>query len=65
MDIEGSELDIFTPAADVLKTFRLVIVELHDWAIGVDGVQKCRDLLSAAGLTFKQRAGITEAWERN
>ena len=64
MDIEGSELEIFEKATDTLKLYRLVIVELHDWAIGADGVQKCRDLFTAAGLKFKQRAGITEAWQR-
>lgn len=65
MDIEGSELEIFTPAAAELKSFRLVIVELHDWAIGEDGVQKCRDLMAAAGLKFQRRVGITEAWQRD
>ena len=65
MDIEGSELETFSASTEQLKRYRLVIVELHDWAIGADGVKKCRELLSAAGLKFKQRAGITEAWERD
>jgi FkbM family methyltransferase len=65
MDVEGSELETFTASPEQLSGYRLVIVELHDWAIGADGVQKCRDLLTAAGLKFKQRAGITEAWQRD
>jgi FkbM family methyltransferase len=65
MDIEGAELEIFSASAEILKRYRLVIVELHDWAIGEAGVEKCREILAAAGLVFKQRAGITEAWERD
>jgi hypothetical protein len=65
MDIEGSELEIFSASLEQLKGYRLVIVELHDWAIGTEGVQRCRDILTSAGLSFKQRAGITEAWQRD
>jgi FkbM family methyltransferase len=65
MDIEGSELEIFSAAPEPLSRYRLVIVELHDWAIGKAGVEKCQELLRAAGLRFKQRAGITEAWQRD
>ena len=64
MDIEGSELDVLEASRDLLARYRLVIVELHAWAIGEDGVQRCRDLLAAAGLQFMERAGITEAWQR-
>lgn len=65
MDIEGSELEILERAPETLKRYRLVIVELHPWAIGEDGVQRCRDLLTAAGLRFQKSAGITEAWQRD
>jgi FkbM family methyltransferase len=65
VDIEGAELEIFPAAPDVLARVRLVIVELHPWAIGEPGVQRCREVLSAAGLHFKKRAGITEAWQRD
>lgn len=64
MDIEGSELEIFQASRDILGGYRLVIVELHDWAIGADGVERCREILTAAGLRFHRRAGITEAWQR-
>jgi FkbM family methyltransferase len=64
MDIEGGELEAFLASAEVLKRYRLVIAELHPWALGDEGVDKCRQLLLAAGLRFKRRAGITEAWER-
>jgi FkbM family methyltransferase len=65
VDIEGAELEIFSAAPDVLARVRLVIVELHSWAIGASGVQSCREALSAAGLRFKKCAGITEAWQRD
>lgn len=65
MDIEGSELEIFSVSAEILKRYRLVIVELHPWAIGEAGVERCRETLAAAGLKFQRRAGITEAWQRD
>jgi len=64
LDIEGAELEIFSAAREQLNRCRLVIVELHDWAIGADGVQHCREILAAAGLQFQKRAGITEVWQR-
>ena len=65
VDIEGAELNIFSAATEILAKVRLVIVELHPWAIGESGVERCRELFSAAGLRFKKRAGITEAWQRD
>lgn len=64
MDIEGSELEIFAASAEILTRYRLVIAELHPWAINDDRVKRCREILSAAGFHFKRRAGITEAWQR-
>lgn len=64
VDIEGAELEVFAEATKVLEGVRLVIVELHDWAVGESGVDRCREILAAAGLRFRKRAGITEAWER-
>ena len=64
MDIEGSELESFIASPTQLARYRLVIVELHPWAIGEDGVARCRELLTAAGLKFQAAAGITEAWQR-
>ena len=65
IDIEGSELDVFAASRDLLAKYRLVIAELHPWAIGEDGVQRCRDLMTEAGLRYRDRAGITEAWARD
>jgi FkbM family methyltransferase len=64
MDIEGSELEIFEASPEILNRYRIVIVELHEWAIGAAKIERCRDILRRAGLIFKQRAGITEAWLR-
>ena len=65
MDIEGAELEIFEAAPEILNHYRVVIVELHEWAIGAEKVGRCRDILRRAGLNFKQSAGITEAWQRD
>ena len=64
MDIEGSELEILESAADPLRNFRLVIIELHDWVIGADGVNRCRELLQQSGFIMAERSFITEAWVR-
>ncbi len=64
IDIEGSEREVFSESTDLLKRYRLVIVELHEWAIGTDGVERCREILRGCGLEFAGRAGITEAWQR-
>lgn len=65
MDIEGSELDSFETSRDLFSRYRLVIVELHPWAIGEASVQQCRDILAAAGLRHVGTAGLTEAWQRD
>jgi len=64
IDIEGSEREVFESSTDVLKRYRLVIVELHEFAIGAEGVERCRQILRDCGLQFAARAGLTEAWER-
>jgi len=65
MDIEGAELDALKPFAEILRSYRLVIVELHPWAIGENGVESCRQLLATAGLRREGTAGLTEAWVRD
>lgn len=64
MDIEGSELEVFEASADLLSSFRIIIVELHSWAIGESGVERCREILRECGLHPTAQAGITEAWQR-
>jgi FkbM family methyltransferase len=65
MDVEGAELENLETAEDVLAGYRLVVIELHEWAIGAEKVERCREILRRAGLHFKKRAGITEAWQRD
>jgi len=64
IDIEGSEREVFADSIDLLKQYRVVIVELHEWAIGAEGVERCRQILRDCGLECVGRAGITEAWQR-
>jgi len=65
IDIEGSEREVFEESMDVLKQYRLVIVELHEWAIGADGVERCRQILRDCGLELAERSANVEAWQRN
>jgi hypothetical protein len=37
MDIEGAELEILQASIEILNRYRLVVVELHEWAIGASG----------------------------
>lgn len=64
MDIEGAEWEALEPAGQILETYRVVIIEFHKWAIGAEKVEHCREILRRAGLQFRQRAGMTEAWDR-
>jgi FkbM family methyltransferase len=64
-DIEGCELGVFEESAEALRSYRLVIVEFHDFMIGVDGVEHCREILRQAGLTLVATDCGVEAWERN
>lgn len=64
MDVEGAEVEVLPDAGDLLKGFRLVIVELHEWAATVECLDSCRATLVAAGLKKVAEAGRTEAWER-
>ncbi len=64
MDVEGSELEVLESSTAVLRNFRLIIVEMHDWMIGAEGIGRCRELLQKAGFTLVERSFITEAWKR-
>ena len=64
MDIEGSELETLESSMETLKRFRLVIIELHDWLIGADGVARCREILCQSGFQMAEQSFITEAWIR-
>jgi FkbM family methyltransferase len=64
IDIEGSEREVFEESAQSLKNYRLVVAELHEWAIGPAGVERCRQILRDSGLQCAERAGIVEVWLR-
>jgi FkbM family methyltransferase len=64
MDIEGAELEALEHSRAILRNYRLVIVEFHDWAIGAEGVARCQKILGEAGLRFVQKVGATECWQR-
>jgi len=65
MDIEGGELEVLEQSSDLLGKFRLLIIELHEFAIGVEGIQKCREILQKGGLSFVDKSGLTEVWQRH
>jgi FkbM family methyltransferase len=64
IDIEGAELEVFESSLDVLRRYRLVIIELHDFAIGKKGVERCRVILTEAGFKFQRSVVNVEAWQR-
>lgn len=64
IDVEGSEREVFEDSRELLRRYRLVIVELHEFALGASGVEHCREILRESGLRVVGQAGITEAWER-
>ena len=63
-DIEGAELALFEESADLFKSLRLVIVELHDFFIGNDGVARCQEVMKRAGLELVAAERGVEAWQR-
>jgi FkbM family methyltransferase len=65
MDIEGAELETLKVSAALLKDFRLIIIELHEWIIGAKGVAECREILAGAGFKMAGSSYITEAWSRS
>jgi FkbM family methyltransferase len=64
VDIEGAELDVFEASRELLARYRLVIIEMHPWAIGEEGAQRCRAIMTEAGLRLVNRAGHIEGWQR-
>ena len=64
IDIEGAELETFENSREILRHFRVVVVELHDWALGEAGLKRCREILSEAGLQCTKQVKWVEAWER-
>jgi len=64
MDIEGGEQEVLEQSSDLLKQFRILIIELHEFAIGAQGVEKCRDILRTSGLVCVDKSGLTEVWLR-
>jgi FkbM family methyltransferase len=64
MDIEGGELEVLEQSSDLLKQLRIIIIELHQFAIGTEGVEKCRDILRNSGLKRVDSCGLTEVWQR-
>ena len=65
MDIEGAELEVLESAREILRHYRLVIFELHDEAIGQEGVERCRAILTEAGLKISRRKTTSETWQRD
>lgn len=64
-DIEGGELEVFEQSADLFRSLRLVIVELHDFLISDAGVRRCQAVMREAGLELVAEDKGVEAWQRN
>jgi FkbM family methyltransferase len=64
MDAEGAEYDVLEQAEELMKSYRLAVIEFHPWIIGEDKTQRCRQILKNAGLRQLGASGTTEAWCR-
>ena len=62
LDIEGAELELLESGLDELRHFRIVILELHKYAYGEEGLNKCHEVLESSSFMLKDRAGDTEVW---
>jgi FkbM family methyltransferase len=64
IDIEGSELEVLRNSSDLLMKYRLVIIELHQEPLGVEGLEECRSILTSVGLKRSAVVQSVEAWVR-
>jgi FkbM family methyltransferase len=66
MDIEGGELTFFTDNQARLGQFRQIFMEVHPFGgmLTPAEVQRCEDLLTAAGLGLTLRDGNFQIWEK-
>lgn len=64
VDVEGAELELLRGGLSELRSFGLVIVELHPFAYGSEGSENCRALLTEAGFHHVDTEGDTEVWSR-
>jgi FkbM family methyltransferase len=62
MDIEGGEVDFVSENEHRLADFRLLIIEMHPYIVGLDVIQSCKEKLRAIGFTMKEGDGLVEAW---
>ncbi len=64
MDVEGAEFDILEQSQDLMKAYRLAIIEFHPSIIGEDKTRRCKQILKDAGFRLLGSEGDTEAWGR-
>ncbi len=64
-DIEGAELGVFEQSAELFKSYKTVMVELHDFVFGAEGAERCRQILRNAGLKLVASDRSVEVWQRN
>ena len=64
MDIEGGELAFLLENPTLLSRLNFVCVELHEFAIGKEGVATCRRILANAGLRPVGGDAASSAWLR-
>lgn len=63
MDIQGAEYDVIKNFQEALKHFRLIIMETHEYIVGKDKIEECRDILKSNGFNLKKKIALVEAWE--
>jgi FkbM family methyltransferase len=62
MDIEGAELYVATDHRDLLRGYRLIILELHPSIIGEEACDRIRAIFSSCGFERSGERSCVEAW---
>jgi len=62
MDIEGAELKVIEDSRDLLKNYRIIMVEWHPFITAAEEIEKCRNILKDLSFSLKH-SGEIEVWE--
>ena len=65
IDIEGGEYDFIMENIETIRNFSKIIIELHDFIIGIKKVEELKEILQNLGFSFKENIGDCEVWLKN
>jgi len=64
INIEGAELEFLQQARHKLKHVRIIIIDLHEFIIGREACNECREILENSGFQLVESSGSLEVWEQ-